>query len=105
MLAAALLEAEYTYGVLVQVTISGNFWLAMAILPVFALINATFIQFNSPMLYFYLAGGLLIYLIIKQIRVIVQVASGFPHSIIYLILYLCALEIAPYLAVFKAIIK
>lgn len=105
MLAAALLEAEYTYGVLVQVTVSGNVWLAMAIFPVFALVNTTFVHFKSPMFTFYLAGGLLIYLIIKQVRVIIQVAGAFPHSIIYLILYLCALEIAPYLAVFKAIIK
>lgn len=105
MLVAALLEAENAYGVLVQVTVSGNMWLALGLFPLGVLLSTTFSQFSTPMLPFYLAGGLLIYLIIKQIRVIIQVASGFPHSIIYLILYLCALEIAPYLVVFKAIIK
>lgn len=105
MLAAAVLEAEYTYGVLVQVTVSGNMWMAILILPVLTLINSAFVGYSSPFMPLYVSLGLLIYLIMKQIRVFIQVYNSFPHSIIYLILYLCALEIAPYLAVFKLVIE
>lgn len=105
MLAAAVLEAEYVYGVLVQTTVSGNMWLAILVLPVLTLINAAFVGFSSPFLPLYVSLGLLIYLIMKQVRVFIQVYSSFPHSIVYLILYLCALEIAPYLAVFKIVIE
>lgn len=105
MLAAAVLEAEYTYGVLIQVTVSGNMWVAIFVLPILTLINSAFVGYSSPFLPLYVSLGLLIYLIMKQIRVFIQVYNSFPHSIIYLILYLCALEIAPYLAVFKLVIE
>ncbi|MDL5048939.1 DUF4271 domain-containing protein [Oscillatoria amoena NRMC-F 0135] len=105
MFAAAILEAEYTYGVLVQVTVSGNMWLAIILMPLMGLLNAAFIHFNSNSPQLYVAAMLLIFLILKQVRVIIQAAPSFPHSIIYLILYLCALEIAPYLAIFKVVLK
>ncbi len=101
MIAAALLDAEYTYGVLLQVTVSGNMWMAIVVLPVLALLNAVFVDDFSSSLLLYGWIILLVYLVAKQVRVFIQVASSFPHSIIYLILYLCALEIAPYLAIFK----
>lgn len=105
MIAAALLDAEYIYGVLLQVTVSGNMWMAMILLPALALINTIFFDDS---LQTYVANGwiiLLVYLVAKQVRVFIQVASSFPHSIIYLILYLCALEIAPYLAIFKLLVN
>ncbi len=105
MIAAALLDAEYIYAVLLQVTVSGNMWVALVVLPILALLNTIFLD-SLPQTY--VANGwiiLLIYLVVKQVRVFLQVASSFPHSLIYLILYLCALEIAPYLAIFKLLVN
>jgi hypothetical protein len=105
MITVAVLDAEYIYGVLVQVTVSGNMWMAAAVLPALVLLNEAFFHFTSPLLPVYVVGALLVYLVAKQVRVFIQVAGSFPHSIVYLILYLCALEIAPYLAIFKVVIK
>jgi Domain of unknown function (DUF4271) len=105
MLAAAILETEYTYGVLVQTTVSGNMWLALIVLPVLAFMQSAISIFSISLVPFYLALASLVYLFAKQVRVFVQIAPSFPHSIVYLILYLCALEIAPYLAIFKLILQ
>lgn len=104
MLGAAALDAEYTYAVLVQVTVSGNMWVGLIVLPVLTMLNAAFFQFSTPMLPAFVSAGLLIFLIAKQVRVFIQVVKTFPHSIFYLILYLCALEIAPYLVIFKLLL-
>lgn len=105
MISAALLNAEYVYGVLVQVTVSGNMWLAIIILPVLALVSTSFFPYESQSMLITSSIILLSYLVIKQVRVFLQVVGSFPHSIIYLILYLCALEIAPYLAIYKLLIN
>lgn len=106
MIVAAVLDAEYVYSVLVQITISGNMWMALIILPAIALIHTIFFQgYQLTDFLFYSWIILMLYLVIKQVRVFVQTANNFPHSIVYLILYLCALEIAPYLVIYKLLVN
>lgn len=106
MIAAAVLDAEYVYSVLLQVTISGNMWIALLVLPVVAIINTIFFEgYKLHDVVFYVWIILMLYIVFKQVRVFIQSAKSFPHSIVYLILYLCALEIAPYMAIYKLVVN
>lgn len=106
MIAAAVLDAEYVYSVLLQVTVSGNMWIALLVLPVVAIINTVFFEgYKLHDIVFYAWLVLMLYIVFKQVRVFIQSAKSFPHSIVYLILYLCALEIAPYMAIYKLVVN
>lgn len=106
MIAAAVLDAEYVYSVLLQVTIAGNMWIALLVLPAVAVIDTVFFEgYKLQDILFYTWLILMFYIVIKQVRVFIQSAKSFPHSIVYLILYLCALEIAPYMVIYKLLVN
>lgn len=79
------------------------FIFAMLLLPFFlyALLNGISIISYQYLFFSFLGIGILV--LIKIVSVLIQSASRFPHPLFYLILYLCALEIVPWLFLFELV--
>lgn len=78
-----------------------NFFLAALLIPVYLyiLLNGWFL--SVPQMQWVLFGSVVVVTLVKVFRALAQSASAFTYPVFYLILYLCTLEIGPWLWVYK----
>lgn len=91
---------EYS-AALIYSTVYVNFTVSMLLIPGFLIVLLNDLNPGSGELVIGYLLVLALLMFIKLVRSLVQAAGTFTYPVVYLILYLCALEIAPMLFVLK----